>query len=89
MPITRRQFELGIDAKTEEWMDRIRTFLAEHRDEAFTDDELWKAIYAKPTWTASEREAFDEALYTFVYEAAEESVGRKKIRDIYYYAYEE
>lgn len=40
MPITRRQFELEIDIKTEEWMDKIEAFLAEHKDEAFTEEDL-------------------------------------------------
>ena len=40
MPITRRQFELEIDTKTEEWMEKIRAFLAEHKDEAFTLEEI-------------------------------------------------
>lgn len=40
MPITRRQFELEIDTKTEEWMDTIKVFLAEHKSEAFTLEEL-------------------------------------------------
>ncbi len=40
MPITRKQFLYEIDAKTEEWMIRIHGFLAEHKDEAFTEEEL-------------------------------------------------
>ena len=40
MPITRKQFELEIDTKTEEWMDKIKVFLAEHKDGAFTEYEL-------------------------------------------------
>lgn len=40
MPITRRQFELGIDSKIEEWMKKIHSFLSERKDEAFTEKEL-------------------------------------------------
>ena len=40
MPITRRQFELEIDEKIEEWMWAIHRLLAEHKDEAFTEEEL-------------------------------------------------
>ncbi len=40
MPITRKQFELEIDIKTEEWMRKIHSLLAEHKDEAFTEEEL-------------------------------------------------
>lgn len=40
MPITRKQFELEIDTKTEEWMKKIHGFLAERKDEAFSEAEL-------------------------------------------------
>jgi len=40
MPITRKQFAIGIDPKTEEWMRKINGFLAERKDEAFTGEEL-------------------------------------------------
>ena len=40
MPITRKQFDMGIDQRTEEWMEKIRTFLTEHKDEAFTREEI-------------------------------------------------
>ena len=84
MPITRRQFEWGVDAEIEEWMEKIRAFLAEHKDEAFTMDELWKAIYAKSSWPTSVREAFVEALDKLVIiETAETRI----IRDIKYYLY--
>ena len=40
MPITGKQFELGIDSAIEEWMKKIHSFLVEHRDEASTQYEL-------------------------------------------------
>jgi len=40
MPITRRQFDLGIDNRIEGWMRKIHAFLAEHKDEAFNAAEL-------------------------------------------------
>lgn len=40
MPITRKQFELGIDAQIEAWMAKIHFFLADHKDEAFAGFEL-------------------------------------------------
>ena len=46
MPITRRQFELEIDAKTEEWMKKIHGFFTEHKDEAFSKEEL-RQYYSK------------------------------------------
>jgi len=53
MPITRKQFESEIDPEIEEWMKKIHTFLAEHKDEAFTADELkkqWKVDFDLSTW---------------------------------------
>jgi len=44
MPITRKQFELGIDTEIEGYMKRIRDFLAEHQEEAFTLSELGHAL---------------------------------------------
>ncbi len=40
MPITAKQFELGIDSVIEDWMRRIHEFLVAHRQEAFTVAEL-------------------------------------------------
>ena len=86
MPITRKQFEWGVDAEIEEWMGKISAFLAQHKDQAFTSAELWKTIYAKPVWQTTVQEAFDEALEKLV------SIGeaeRRKIRDIEYYIHAE
>jgi len=46
MPITGKQFELGIDPKIEEWMRKIHSFLNKHKDEAFTEDELGEQLDA-------------------------------------------
>ncbi|MBI2304616.1 MAG: hypothetical protein HYU86_07720 [Chloroflexi bacterium] len=48
MPITRKQFELGIDSAIEEWMKRIHRFLADHKDEAFTEEEIKLNILGQP-----------------------------------------
>jgi len=86
MPITRRQFELGVDAEIEGWMDKIHNFLSEHKDEAFNSEELWKTIYGKPAWQPAVREAFDEALIKLV---DQEMAARRIIRETSYYAYKE
>ena len=41
MPITRRQFELGIDSDVEALMGRIAAFLEGRWEEAFTPAEIW------------------------------------------------
>ena len=44
MPITKLQFELGIDDAVEEWMRKIAAFLQVHGDEAYTAIELGEAL---------------------------------------------
>ena len=46
MPITGKQFELGIDSAVEGWMRKIHSFLDDHRDEAFTKYELAEQVNA-------------------------------------------
>jgi hypothetical protein len=48
MPITRKQFELGVDAATEEWMCNIQGFLAAHQDQAYTLLEVAKELNVVP-----------------------------------------
>jgi len=40
MPITRKQFERGIDTEVEQWMGSISEFLKEFKDQAFTAEEI-------------------------------------------------
>ena len=40
MPITRRQFELGIDDTIAEWMRKVHALLAHNRDQAFSEQEI-------------------------------------------------
>lgn len=83
MPITRKHFELGIDTKIEQWMKKIHSFLTEHKDAAFTADELWKTLYGEGPWLTWEYEAFEKALDKLVeVEAAE----KRLILDVAYYS---
>ncbi len=99
MPITRKQFEMGIDTKIQEWMRKIHSFLAAHKDEAFTSGELHE--YLDPSWIRDfegkpfitfdestaikeEREAFNVTLEKLV---GLEAVEERKIRGEYYYSY--
>ena len=47
MPLTRKQFELGIDKHIEEWMRHIYSYLSQHKEEAFTEDELAEGLGVK------------------------------------------
>ncbi len=86
MPITRKQFEWGVDTEIEDWMNKILAFLAEHENEAFTRDELWKLIYKQTSWQMTVREAFNEALDKLVFI---KDVERRIIRDVEYYIHTE
>ena len=44
MPISKRQLELGIDSEDEEWMRQAYRLFAEHRDLAYSTEELQVAI---------------------------------------------
>ena len=44
MPLTKRQFELVIDSEAEDWMRQAYRLLTEHRDLAYSADELEQAI---------------------------------------------
>ena len=44
MPISRRKLELGIDSEAEDWMRQAYRLLAEHRDLAYSTEELQETI---------------------------------------------
>ena len=46
MPITRRQFELGINDDIEEWMREAHAFFSMRRDEAFSTGEIAQNLEA-------------------------------------------
>ena len=85
MPITRRQFEIGIDEKLGEWMRKIYDFFVKYKDAAFTFDEVWKAFYAdkEPNIKTGEGKLFYDALDKLVELAA---VEKRLIGDKFYYA---
>ncbi|MBI2832231.1 MAG: hypothetical protein HYX79_08245 [Chloroflexi bacterium] len=87
MPITRRQFELEIDPKVEEWMRSIHSFLTTSKNEAFTFSELWEALVGERTGsglTTSISEDFRLALDSLLELGA---VEKRKVRNLDYYSY--
>ena len=44
MPLTRRQFELGIDDEIENWMRQIYDLMANHRDLAYSSHEISQVV---------------------------------------------
>ena len=56
MPITRRQFDLGIDEAVERWMINIHGFLSRNKEQAFSAEDLWKNVtHVLPTLTAHQQ----------------------------------
>lgn len=62
MPLTRRQFELGIDEEAEGWMRQLYQFLSDHRDLAYSSDELRRIVQGNST-ELDEKEKFEHVLY--------------------------
>lgn len=91
MPITRKQFDLGIDAELESWMRRMSDFLVQHQEEAFSLDELGGALEAggwnsldfdfKPL--SSQRQRFELALRRLV---DLDVVSERVVAGVHYYA---
>jgi hypothetical protein len=80
MPITRKQFELGTNITG--WMKEIHDFLTEHKDEAFTEEELrehWDLEHLSPMHLA-----LSDALERLREMGAAE---KKKIQAQDYYSY--
>jgi len=44
MPLTRRQFELGIDEESEKWMRQVYELLENHRHLAYSSEELRQTV---------------------------------------------
>jgi len=87
MPITRRQFELGIDFGILQWMEKIHAFLSAHKAEAFTRSELavTLGISAQRMFELKRQaEDFDLALEKLTEVGAVEA---RRIKDILYYSY--
>ena len=84
MPISRKQFERGIDPQVEELMGKINHFLSGHRDEAFDSSELLEAAMGSSR-EKDKLDAFNEALMKLI---EMEMVEKKAIGGIDYYSYQ-
>ena len=83
MPITRKQFELGIDEDIEEWMKKIHEFLSEKNDQAFNISEVLEQFEVRE---ASEKHKVELALDKLV---EMRSIGERMIKYTTYYSYTE
>ena len=85
MPLTRRQFELGIDEEGEEWMRQVYNLLADRQDLAYSSDELCRMVLGdSPELERTEK--FQRALDVLAMMGA---ATRGQISDQDYYAFVE
>ena len=62
MPLTKRQFDLGIDEEGEEWMRQVYLLLAEHRDLAYSFEELKETVLGGGITASTQASKFNRAL---------------------------
>lgn len=81
MPINKREFQLGIDKQTKEFMENIYSLLESKRDLAFSTSELVEEVH-----TNIIDPRFAKALAVLVEINA---VQKRRIGDLSYYAFSE
>ena len=80
MPITRRQFELGIDKEVEGWIRQVYGQLEKNKDLAYSHQELLEGLRGGPP----EPEKFERALYALL---ALSAVAKSEVDGTDYYAF--
>ncbi len=83
IPLSERQFELGIDQEMENWMRQVYELLAEHRELAYSQGELQQAVLDKPT-PVTKLQKFGRALDVL---AEVRAVEKRWVGDTDYYAF--
>jgi len=86
MPITRRQFERGIDAEIEDCMVKVHSLLGQSKDDAFTAEEIYEKLIGEKVETLDYYHPVRLALDALV---RENKADQKSIRGTYYYCYGE
>lgn len=83
MPITKRQFNLGIDEDVQKWMRQIYGLLERDRELAFSSDELRNKLLGD-SYQPDERANLERALDVLVQIGA---VDKRWVTDRDYYAF--
>lgn len=83
MPLSLRQFDLGINEEIESWMRQIYALLLSHRDLAYSSKELRHAILDDSAGTANTR-SFERALEVL---AEIRAIEKRWVDDEDYYAF--
>jgi hypothetical protein len=84
MPLTKRQFELGIDEEGEDWMRQVYRLLAEHRDLAYSSEELLETIFGNSISAAANSSKFNLSLEILAEIGA---VDKREVDRTDYYAF--
>lgn len=83
MPITKRQFDLGIDAVGNDYMVRIYELLASDSELAFSESELHDEIF-DASWTTQQSAQFEAAIRALL---RVEAIESREVGRITYYAF--
>jgi Fe2+ or Zn2+ uptake regulation protein len=83
MPLTKRQFELRIDEEMEDWMRQVYHLLNNHRDLAYSSEELCQAVLGKSR-DLSASEKLHRSLDALARIGA---VERREVHETAYYAF--
>ena len=65
MPITKRQFDLGIDQDIQSWMQKIYSLLSDNRESAYSIQEIRERL-AGDVYQSTTLNSFDHALGALV-----------------------
>ena len=84
MPITKLQFEMGIDAGIEALMVALYDFLEEHQDTAYAEEELYQQFGVSDPGTYIDASHLDIALQKVVETGAVEA---RSVANSTYYAF--
>ena len=84
MPLTRRQFELGINEEAEDWMRQAYQSLEQHRDLAYSAKELAEDILGDAAASYNKSNKLERALDVLAEIGA---VDKGKVDGTDYYAY--
>ncbi|MFQ6027096.1 MAG: hypothetical protein ACE5Q6_06355 [Dehalococcoidia bacterium] len=81
--MTKRQFELRIDAEIESWMRQVYELLVAHQDLAYSTEELLHEVLGDSP--GIHREKFGRALETLTKLGA---IEKRQVHDTEYYAFD-
>lgn len=82
MPITHRQFDLGISPQVADWIAKIQSFLKEHAVEGCSEEEIRDALSYRNG--KKSRAALSKALEVLV---DFEALGKRSVQGKSYYMY--